>query len=208
MVVSDIAPHSITLTWTAPGDDGKFGRAFQYDIRYAEEPITEATWEQAIKCEGGPEPQLPGSIQSFVVTGLLSGKSYYFAMRTADEAGNWSSLSNVATIGYGGKTVEVPEGLLIRHGPNPVSPEGCVFWLNLPDDAVEATLKVFDVDGALLVSIPLDPEADRYPETGRWIPQGSQGRLLGTGLYLYCVEIKHADGTVTYSPVQKMVIQR
>ena len=98
--------------------------------------------------------------------------------------------------------------LLIWHGPNPVPPEGCIFWLNLPDDAVEATLKIFDVDGALLVSIPLDPAADRYPETGRWIPQDNQGRLLGTGLYLYLVEIVHADGSVTYSPVQKMVIQR
>ena len=97
---------------------------------------------------------------------------------------------------------------VVRHGPNPVPPEGCIFWLNLPDDAVEATLKIFDVDGALLVSIPLDPATDRYPETGRWIPQDSQGRLLGTGLYLYLVEILHADGPVTYSPVQKMVIQR
>ncbi|RLC74410.1 MAG: hypothetical protein DRI61_16675 [Chloroflexi bacterium] len=98
--------------------------------------------------------------------------------------------------------------VLVEYGPNPVLPEGCIFWLNLPDDAVEATLKIFDVDGALLVSIPLDPAADRYPETGRWIPQDNQGRLLGTGLYLYLVEIVHADGTTTCSPVQKMVIQR
>jgi uncharacterized repeat protein (TIGR01451 family) len=96
----------------------------------------------------------------------------------------------------------------IKVGPNPVPPEGCIFWLNFPDDVVEATLKIFDVDGALVVSIPLDPAADRYPETGRWVPQDAQGRLLGTGLYLYCVEIKHADGTITYSPVQKMVIRR
>ena len=102
----------------------------------------------------------------------------------------------------------VPLGHPINHGPNPVPPEGCIFWLNLPDDAVEATLKIFDVDGALLVSIPLDPTADRYPETGRWTPQDAQGRLLGTGLYLYLVEIVHADGTVTRSPVQKIVIQR
>ena len=96
----------------------------------------------------------------------------------------------------------------INHGPNPVSPEGCIFWLDLPDDTVDATLKIFDIDGALLVSIPLDPMADRYPETGRWIPKDDQGRLLGTGLYLYLVEIEHTDGNVTCSPIQKMVIQR
>lgn len=99
-----------------------------------------------------------------------------------------------------------PRAVLI--GPNPVPPEGCIFWLNLPKDAVKATLKVFDVDGAELVTIPLNPSAHRYPATSRWIPKDHQGRLLGTGLYLYCVEIKHADGTITYSPVQKMVIKR
>jgi len=109
-------------------------------------------------------------------------------------------------LGYSVGTV--PEEALINYGPNPVPPEGCIFWLNLPDDTVEATLKIFDVDGALLVSIPLDPTVDRYPETGRWTPQDAQGRLLGTGLYLYLVEIVHADGSVTCSPVQKMVIQR
>jgi hypothetical protein len=96
----------------------------------------------------------------------------------------------------------------INHGPNPVPAEGCIFWLNLADDSVSATLKIFDLDGALLVSISLDPTADRYPAAGRWIPEDDQGRLLGTGLYLYLVEIEHTDGSVTYSPVQKMVIQR
>ena len=108
----------------------------------------------------------------------------------------------------GGDVGVVPAKQVINHGPNPVPPEGCIFWLNLPDDAVEATLKIFDIDGALLVSILLDPFADRYPEIGRFIPRDARGRLLGTGLYLYLVEIVHADGTVSHSPVQKMVIQR
>ena len=115
---------------------------------------------------------------------------------------------SLSYFGVGYSLGVVPPGKVVNHGPNPVPPEGCIFWLNLPDDAVEATLKIFDVDGALLASIPLDLTADRYPETGRWIPQDNQGRPLGTGLYLYLVEIVHADGTVTRSPVQKMVIQR
>ena len=102
----------------------------------------------------------------------------------------------------------VPAFHFVNHGPNPVPSEGCIFWLNLPDDVVEATLKIFDVDGAELVNILLDPTADRYPAAGRWIPEDAQGRLLGTGLYLYLVEMEHADGTVTYSKAQKMVIQR
>ena len=96
----------------------------------------------------------------------------------------------------------------INYGPNPVPAEGCIFWLNLPDDARDATLKILDIDGALLVSIPLDPTMNRYPAAGRWIPDDDQGRLLGTGLYLYIVKIEHTDGTTTYSQVQKMVIKR
>ena len=97
---------------------------------------------------------------------------------------------------------------LITYGPNPVPSEGCIFWLNLPNDTLDATLKIFDIDGAALPDICLDPTAGRYPQTGRWLPQDEKGRLLGTGLYLYLVEIKHTDGTTTYSPVQKMVIDR
>jgi len=97
---------------------------------------------------------------------------------------------------------------LITHGPNPVPAEGCIFWLNLPDDTLDATITMFDIDGAGLVDILLDPVASRYPLTGRWLPQDEKGRLLGTGLYLYVVKIEHTDGTTTYSPVHKMVIEQ
>ncbi|MEE8566124.1 MAG: PKD domain-containing protein, partial [Candidatus Bipolaricaulota bacterium] len=97
---------------------------------------------------------------------------------------------------------------LISYGPNPVLSQGCVFWLNLPDDTLGATLKIFDIDGAELLGICLDPSVDRYPQTGRWLPQDDQGRLLGSGLYLYVVEIKHTDGATTYSFIHKMVIGR
>jgi len=102
----------------------------------------------------------------------------------------------------------IPEEQSIIHGPNPVPAEGCIFWLDLPDEAVSATLKIFDIDGSLLVSIPLDATDDRYPGAGRWIPEDDQGRLLGTGLYIYLVESEHTDGTTTYSSPQKMVVQR
>lgn len=110
------------------------------------------------------------------------------------------------SLGYG--TGTIPSAKVVNHGPNPVPPEGCIFWFDLSDDTSSATLKIFDVDGVLLVSASLGSIADRYPTTGRWLPQDDQGRLLGTGLYLYIVEIEHTDGTVSYSPAQKMMIQQ
>ena len=86
---------SITLAWTAPGDDGSVGTASQYDIRYSTSPITGANWASATQVSGEPTPQVAGSSESFVVTGLTAGTTYYFAIMTADEVPNWSGLSNV-----------------------------------------------------------------------------------------------------------------
>ena len=102
LTVSDAAPNSITLTWTAPGDDGTTGTASEYDIRYSTSPISQANWNAAVQVSGEPSPEASGSNESFTVTGLNPGTVYYFAVKTADEVPNWSALSNVAS----GSTVD------------------------------------------------------------------------------------------------------
>jgi hypothetical protein len=86
---------SITLTWLAPGDDSTSGTATTYDIRYSTSAITQANWNSATQANNEPAPRVAGTQESFVVTGLLSGTTYYFAIKTADEVPNWSGLSNV-----------------------------------------------------------------------------------------------------------------
>jgi hypothetical protein len=86
---------SLTLTWTAPGDDVNVGTAALYDIRYSTSLITVGNWNFATQCSGEPHPQPAGSSESFTVTGLSSGTTYYFALKTADEVLNWSALSNI-----------------------------------------------------------------------------------------------------------------
>jgi hypothetical protein len=95
LIISNITANSVTLTWTAPGDDGNLGTASQYDIRYLTEPITEDNWNKAIQCVNVPTPKPAGSKETFIVTGLNSGTTYYFAIKTADEIPNWSELSNI-----------------------------------------------------------------------------------------------------------------
>ncbi|RKX25431.1 MAG: hypothetical protein DRP45_05915 [Candidatus Zixiibacteriota bacterium] len=89
-------PTSLMIVWTAPGDDGSDGTAAQYDIRYALSSITEANWSAATQISGEPSPHIAGTPESLTVTGLVEGQMYYFALKTADEAPNWSGLSNVA----------------------------------------------------------------------------------------------------------------
>ncbi|WP_135550227.1 fibronectin type III domain-containing protein [Paenibacillus cymbidii] len=90
--------RSFVLTWNAPGDDGNVGTAYQYDIRYANAPITEANWSTAQKIESVPLPKVAGTSQSFTVSGPTAGATIYAAMKTADDQGNLSALSNVAQI--------------------------------------------------------------------------------------------------------------
>jgi chitodextrinase len=89
---------SITLNWTAPGDDGDVGQATAYDVRYSTSPITDQNWDSATPVDGEPAPSPAGSVESFTRDGLQPSTTYYFAIKTSDEAGNWSGLSNVATV--------------------------------------------------------------------------------------------------------------
>ena len=95
LAASGATTTSVTLTWTAPGDDDNTGTASSYDIRYSSATITNANWGSASQCSGEPVPQAAGNAQTFTVTGLSPDTTYYFAMKTADEIPNWSGLSNV-----------------------------------------------------------------------------------------------------------------
>ncbi|HHP7238854.1 S8 family serine peptidase [Longibacter sp.] len=86
---------SITLTWTAPGDDGDTGTAESYDLRYSETgPITEATFADAIPVDGVPAPAEAGTAESFTVEGLPFDTELWFAIRASDEFLNTSPVSN------------------------------------------------------------------------------------------------------------------
>ena len=85
---------SVTLTWTAPGDDADQGTATQYDVRFAMVPISDENWESALHAQGEPSPKAAGEAEMFTVRGLVPDEEYFFAVKVADEVLNWSGLSN------------------------------------------------------------------------------------------------------------------
>lgn len=91
---------TVVLTWTAPGDDGRVGQAERYDIRYAYSPPTDTGlwWTSAHRVSAVPDPSPAGKIDSCLIAGLDLGKECYFALKTVDDAGNWSALSKIATL--------------------------------------------------------------------------------------------------------------
>ncbi len=88
---------SVTLTWTAVGDDGEEGTASYYDLGYSTSPITDGNWNTATKVPGVPAPKPSGQPETYTVTGLAPGTTYYFALKVGDEVPNWSGLSNIAS---------------------------------------------------------------------------------------------------------------
>lgn len=88
---------AVTLTWTAPGDDGTVGQAASYDIRYSSTPLTELNFAQATPVSAPPTPAPAGTTETLTVTNLQPATAYYFALKTTDDAGNVSAMSNIAT---------------------------------------------------------------------------------------------------------------
>ncbi|WP_135555545.1 fibronectin type III domain-containing protein [Paenibacillus cymbidii] len=123
---------SIQLTWTAPGDDGATGTAAAYDIRYSTATITGGNWASATQVGGEPAPAAAGTSQSMTVSGLASGTTYYFAMKTRDEVSNESGLSNVASAATTTTDTTAPAtvaNLTVDNDDNDSNPATCDYWL-------------------------------------------------------------------------------
>jgi hypothetical protein len=138
---------SVTLTWSTPGDDGLTGCASSFDLRYSRERITPGNFSQATAVANLPSPGVPGSTQSVTVDALDCAATYFFAMKSVDDASNWSDLSNVASLTpWQSAGVEVP--LVLRFSaprPNPAREEAR-FSVELPAPSW-IRVEVFDVGG-------------------------------------------------------------
>ena len=107
LIVTDRTDTTMTITWTASGDDGDSGGpAESYIIRYSDvEPVDppgtyDWNWwsNVAMTLPNPPAPAEPGVEQSVTVEGLSEATTYYFRMNVVDHGGNDSGLSNVASL--------------------------------------------------------------------------------------------------------------
>lgn len=175
---------SVLVRWTAPGDDGKVGRAARYDLRYSRSPITTSNFLQAYAVPGLPAPALPGTPEIFTVTGLVPATIYYFAIKTADERNNWSAISNILQRNSSG-TVDVPASAVglqfSQPWPNPAS-RSTRFALALPEQG-QALIEAFDLTGRRVRTLisGVQPAGERQLV---WDLSDDGGRRLAAGVYL------------------------
>ncbi len=89
------AMDQVKLIWTAPGDDGHNGTAAFYKLYYDTKPIDPENPGQALRWKNMPAPAPGGSVETIAVEGLNPDTRYYFALITADDALNYSDISNL-----------------------------------------------------------------------------------------------------------------
>jgi subtilisin family serine protease len=104
LVTDGAGSNTMTLRWTATGDDGTEGTAAFYHVRYSTTPLDEAGFNAATRAGNEPAPLPFGSAQAMEVRGLAFDTTYYFAIKAFDEFGNPGPISNLAV----GTTLPAP----------------------------------------------------------------------------------------------------
>ncbi len=101
--VVNITDTTISLTWTAVGDDSFFGYADHYDMRISKNGIAPIIWDSYDRVLGLPTPGAPGvKKEQFTVTGLSPSTNYTIAVKAVDKDGNKSldfTLIDQVTLG-------------------------------------------------------------------------------------------------------------
>ena len=186
------ALFQVTLSWTAPGDDGWVGQAYQYDVRMATWPITEITelnFHYLNRVTGYLIPAAPGNKQTLVVTGLIPGRDYCFAIKTRDERGNWSKMSNIVRLSSTTLDVDpvatVALDFSLPH-PNPARSQ-TRFQMTLPTPE-QVQVEAFDLSGRRVRTLVQGEERAGARDL-IWNLADDSGRRVPAGFYLVRAQI-------------------
>lgn len=98
LVLVRAAAREAVIAWIAPGDDSSNGRAAAYELRLAQEALTLQNWDSTGTVIEGARPKPPGELETRTLSDLEPRNRYFVALRTHDDAENWSGISNVLQI--------------------------------------------------------------------------------------------------------------
>lgn len=185
--LSNPSGSSMTVSWTAPGDDGNAGTAASYDLRYSTSNTINTDWASATAATGEPTPSAAGSAESMTVSGLSASTPYYFALKSSDEVPNESALSNIPSLATTDGVSPPPSS----GGGSGVIPRRVVFsGKAYPGSKIEVLRK--SIQDQLYVQLPA--ETAILSEDGIF-------SLIYTGLiggdYLFALRVTDADGRTT-----------
>lgn len=142
-VGAQITDTSVRLLWTAPGDDSLSGTATEYDLRWSTSAINSQNFGSATRVSGVSAPLAAGASQTFTVTGLAPSTQYWFALKTGDERGNWSEVSNIVSAATTADT-ERPAPIAVTVSGT-TSSTVTLAWSAVGDDSLTGTAATYDV---------------------------------------------------------------
>ena len=96
LAVEVLSHDTVKLSWSSPFDDGPTGGPTEYEVRRAEAPITDETWEAAVPVSIVLVKRT-GEDKEYLVRALPGGRELFFAIRSFDGSRNRSDLSNVVS---------------------------------------------------------------------------------------------------------------
>jgi chitodextrinase len=207
LAAGEVTGSTVDLSWLAPGDDGNVGWADSYDLRLATAPLTEGNWDAAAPLEGEPEPRKAGLLQTVTVAGLTSDTTYWFALKSRDDAGNVSPLSNVASATTWDVTPPAPVADLLADGVGATSVD--LSWTAPGDDGPSGTASVYDLrftTGALTTETWADAvraEGEPSPAAAGTLEEVTLAGLLP--LTTYRIGLKVRDEAGNASPLSNVV---
>lgn len=187
----------VQLRWTAPGNDGHFGKASGYQIRYSTSPITNTS-----ACTSGTAvvhsivPRTGGIAEILELDGLAPATTYYFCVLAYDPASNFNDWTQGAV---SATTAPVPDltppadindGVIANANPNDVT----LSWTASGDDGAMGTATSYDIRKSLS---PIDSDADceaavSVVHNATPVPAGSALSTVVSGLsdettYFFCI---------------------
>jgi len=213
LTLSGAGQVSMLLNWTAPGDDGNVGTASQYDIRYSTSPIvTEADFTAAYLVSSEPAPAAAGTPQSMTVGGLAPGTTYFFVMKTIDEAPNISAMSNSPSLptlsgssGGGGVTDITPPTAITDLALSGATASSIVLtWTAPGDDGNTGLASLYDIrywtspivtpaDFSAASLVPAEP----YPAAPGATQSMTVGSLAGGRTYYFAMKTQDEVSNVS-----------
>lgn len=202
---------SAVLSVTAPSDMGSFVKS--YEVGYSTSPVsndTAAWFAAAQKAVNLPAPAAPGTLQLLPIYGLEKDSSYCFMLRSFDDFGNASQLSNhvcgtIVSVAERELTTDMPQRFVLAQShPNPfsVNANGTLIRYELPQpQAAQVMLRVYDLLGHEVRRL-VDTKQSRGAYAITWDGRDEKGLLVPAGIYFY--ELRAGD----LRQVKKLIVVR
>ncbi len=143
LAVDDTGEDWIRLSWTATGDDGQQGQASAVHIRLAPTLNQLKGWEQAIDIPNSLQPSLAGTKDSFTITGLKPDSTFFVALKSVDDFGNTSDMSNIVRAST--KDAEPPAPITDLRVVSSESGNIFLEWTAVGEDGMQGQAKTYDL---------------------------------------------------------------